>query len=270
MINLERIKTTIEEFKQKQNAFQMFNLNGKKKWLAIAICCLSPFLINAEMFSFKSKDVNSNHLSAVLVSNCNGGLTVKDKNLNLSFKDSVLIAAFSEHSEFVSWALLNDKKKVIRKGKGLQTPTMLFDTPGQFMVVFTLDKNHQTDEHESKNADTTHIEVSPIRVSFDLDNAGFSVPLVKNMDLEHVVFEVSAVVEFYNNIPQPFDIGKSHVAGFSNLSFTPDFAPLTLAGSYDLRFKLRGKIPYSGFGQLILFDHLDNGYSVGFKVLENK
>jgi len=98
--------------------------------------------------------------------------------------------------------------------------------------------------------------------------AHFSTTLIKNMSLNDVFFELPVEINFYQDVVMPIHLNKTHVVGLTTLYFELANHSFDKPGQYNLRFPLKGKIPFNGFFELQLFDHLDNSTSCSFKVLE--
>lgn len=199
---------------------------------------------------------------------CGDGVAVNKKFFNVSFGDSINVSAHAENADHIVWKLLDADNKTIRSGKGLKADYLHLAKPGKYAVVFAFDKKHSAQAHSVKLSDTTLIHVSPVRAKFLTDEAKFSQRLVVNSTLNSVFVEIPVKIEFYNNVSEPLDFSRFHLAGTSNIQVTPEIPEISLTGTYIFKYVLKGGFSHKGYYALIFFNHINNDFSIPFEVFE--
>lgn len=181
---------------------------------------------------------------------CGDDISVIQSHYSISFGDAIEAGITTELSLSISWSVAPQVGVNKGGGTGKTTGNLVFSQPGKYQITFQIPAHG---DHPAKT-ETVTVEVSGVKMTFDLKNIVFSKRLTTG-DASGIVMTVPVTVNTYDGTAFSYTTREVQTTGVANVSsrLKNDTAVLK-DGLNELSFELSGAVRTKGNIQFRFYD----------------
>lgn len=168
--------------------------------------------------------------------------------------------------ETVGWKILDVKGAGITSGIGNSIYEYVFETPGEYKILFMTEQEESHDGQLACNhlhyPEEILVMVSSLRMKYILDELKLTREIISNANSNDIDILVPLEIQSYANVPISIDLldAQSHGIG-SNIVAIPERRSMVVSsGTYLLKYNLEGSA--SQRDAILMFDFIDNNGNV--------
>lgn len=181
---------------------------------------------------------------------CGDDVGLIQNHFQISFGDTITAGIATELSLSASWRVSPQSGVSKVSGSGKTTGDLVFSQPGKYQITFNIPAHG---DHPAKT-ETVTVEVSNVRMVFDVKNIGFSKQLTTG-DVSGVVLTVPVNVKTYDGKVFDYTMREVKTTGVANVSSRLKNDRATLKdGVNELAFELSGTVSQQGNIQFRVYD----------------
>lgn len=181
---------------------------------------------------------------------CENDVSLIQDHYSICFGDAIETGVATDLSLSISWRVAPQTGVSKTSGIGKNTGDLVFSQPGKYQVTFDIPAHG---DHPGKT-ETVTVEVSSVRMIFDLKNIVFSQQL-KTGDASGIVMKVPVVVKTYDGKAFNYTTREVQTTGVANISSSlKNDKALLKDGVNELSFELSGAVPSKGNIQFRVYD----------------
>lgn len=238
-----------------------------KKELFVFYCCFA--WMNYQVYAYTpiknaiyEKGEYPPKTIAVLCDEEHNGIT--DKNHQIDFGDAINIAISAEENAMAQWRVFPQSGVNKTSGTGSNTGQLIFSRPGSYKVIFDIPAHG---DHVAIS-DTAFVEVSAVKMTFLLQEAILSNPVIAGKAVDGTTLTIPVKVEMYEMKEVTYSGNTSKSIGVHGIKALLLKETTLKNGVNKLTFILSGTPATTGKFQLGFFDLRGKGSFYNYLIAE--
>ncbi len=181
---------------------------------------------------------------------CEDDVSIIQSHYSICFGDAIQAGVSTDLSLNISWSVAPQSGTSKASGTGKTTGNLVFSKPGTYQVTFDIPAHG---DHPAKT-ETVTVEVSNVRLIFDLEKVAFSKQLSTG-DASGIVMKVPVTVKTYDGQPYTYSAREVQTTGVAHVSSRLKNDQVILKnGTNELLFELSGAVSTKGNIQFRVYD----------------